>query len=350
MCEENVTPVSLAKLIAAFAKAKMEMGRLIATETAQVKSEKANYSYRYADLAGVLDVIDKPLASNGLVFVQSPVVEYKAPGAIVTVHGTLYHESGEFLLAAPLVMVSNQTDPQKVGSAITYGRRYQAVAFFGLAQEDDDGKSAGDKPKQTSQAQQQRQTAPQPAQHRQAKGLDTSVMDSLGAELYGEQWPTVRRHNIDRLTNGQPDALTADNVNLMVVGMKDLQKRRKDGGHTNGATKPAAPSPVITKEEIVASDAITLDNVPEASDGHDNPFTPDAAQIHRITEGFNLPKDAWAWAVSNHYTENEHSARNRWSTIVKEEFDNSYTPAKMPAIAAVYVKHYLAKSSAAQTA
>lgn len=287
MCEENAAPVSLAKLVTAFAKAKLEMGRLIATETAQVKSEKANYSYRYADLAGVLDVIDKPLASNGLVFVQSPVVEYKAPGAIVTVHGTLYHESGEFLLAAPLVMVSNQTDPQKVGSAITYGRRYQAVAFFGLAQEDDDGKSAGDKPKQPTQAQQQRQAAPtpQPAQHRQ-----------------------------------QPP-------------------------QANGATKPM-PAPVITQAEIVASDAITLDNVPEASDGHDNPFVPDAAQIHRITEGFNLPKDAWAWAVSNHYTENEHSARNRWSAIVKEEFDNSYTPAKMPAIAAVYVKHYLAKASA----
>ena len=288
MCEENTTPVSLAKLVTAFAKAKLEMGKLVATEKANLGS----YNYTYADMAGVLNVIDKPLASNGLVFVQSPVVEYKAPGAIVTVHGTLYHESGEYLLAAPLVMMSNQTDPQKVGSAITYGRRYQAVAFFGLAQEDDDGKSAGDKPKQTSQAQQQRQTAPapQPAQHRQ-----------------------------------QPP-------------------------HANGATKPATSAPVITPAEIAATDAITLDNVPEASDGHDNQFTPDAAQIHRITEGFNIPKDAWAWAVSNHYTENEHSARNRWSTIVKEEFDNSYTPAKMPQIAAVYVKHYLAKASAAQAA
>lgn len=288
MCEENTTPVSLAKLVTAFAKAKLEMGKLVATEKANLGS----YNYTYADMAGVLNVIDKPLASNGLVFVQSPVVEYKAPGAIVTVHGTLYHESGEYLLAAPLVMMSNQTDPQKVGSAITYGRRYQAVAFFGLAQEDDDGKSAGDKPKQTSQAQQQRQTAPapQPAQHRQ-----------------------------------QPP-------------------------QANGATKPGAPAPVITKEEIVASDAIALDNVPEMSDSHDNPFTPDAVQIHRITEGFNIPKDAWAWAVSNHYTENEHSARNRWSTIVKEEFDNSYTPSKMPQIAAVYVKHYLAKASAAQAA
>lgn len=291
MCEENVTPISLAKLIAAFAKAKLEMGKLVATEKANLGS----YNYTYADMAGVLGVIDKPLASNGLVFVQSPVVEYKAPGAIVTVHGTLYHESGEYLLAAPLVMMSQQTDPQKVGSAITYGRRYQAVAFFGLAQEDDDGKGAGDK--QKVQAQTQRQAAPVPAaaQHRQS-----------------QQPPT--------------------------------------NGHANGAAKPAAQTPVITKEEIAATDAITLDNVPEMSDGHDNPFAPDAAQIHRITEGFNLPKDAWSWAAGNGYTENEYSARNRWSTIVKEKFDNAYTPAKMPAIASAYVEYYLTKASAGELA
>ena len=291
MCEENTTTVSLAKLVTAFAKAKLEMGKLIATEKANLGS----YNYTYADMAGVLNVIDKPLASNGLVFVQSPVVEYKAPGAIVTVHGTLYHESGEYLLAAPLVMMSQQTDPQKVGSAITYGRRYQAVAFFGLAQEDDDGKGAGEKSKQP-QAQQQRQQAPVPAaaQHRQA------------------QPPTTN-------------------------------------GHANGAAKPVQQAPVKTVEPEPLADVDTLADVTEINpDG--NPFAPDAAQIHRITEGFNLPADAWKWAAGNHYTENEHSARNRWSAIVKEQFDGAYTPAKMPAIAAAYVAHYLAKASAQEEA
>lgn len=159
--EENQHEVSsLAKLITSFAKAKLEMGKLIATEKANLGS----YNYTYADMAGVLNVIDKPLASNGLVFVQSPVVEY-GQGARVTVHGTLYHESGEFIHAAPLVMLSSQADPQKVGSAITYGRRYQAVAFFGLAQEDDDGKSAGEKQKQPQQQQRPVQQPPV-AQHR----------------------------------------------------------------------------------------------------------------------------------------------------------------------------------------
>lgn len=310
MCEENTTPVSLAKLVTAFAKAKLEMGRLIATETAQVKSEKANYSYRYADLAGVLDVIDKPLASNGLVFVQSPVVDYSQSGARVTVHGTLYHESGEFLLAAPLVMMSQQTDPQKVGSAITYGRRYQAVAFFGLAQEDDDGKSAGDKPKQPSQAQQQRQAAPtpQPAQHRQ-----------------------------------QP-------------------------AQVNGATKPVAPSPVIAQAEIVASDSITLDNVPEASDGHgtDGKYIetmPDGkkfvnrwqqdidravnnVEIQRIARELESPPAAQTWAIKAGYCKNEFEARNSFAKIVKSQFDGKLTPDNMASVIHAYVAHQLDKAPA----
>ena len=36
MCEENTTPVSLAKLVTAFAKAKLEMGKLVATEKANL--------------------------------------------------------------------------------------------------------------------------------------------------------------------------------------------------------------------------------------------------------------------------------------------------------------------------
>lgn len=279
MCEENVTPVSLAKLIAAFAKAKLEMGKLVATEKANLGS----YNYTYADMAGVLGVIDKPLASNGLVFVQSPMVEYKAPGAIVTVHGTLYHESGEYLLAAPLVMMSQQTDPQKVGSAITYGRRYQAVSFFGLAQEDDDGKSAGDKPKQQqSQPQRPQAPVPQPAQH--------------------------------RLT---PPA----------------------NGHTNGATKPAPQTPVITQAEISASDAIAMEDVPEMSDG--------VAQAIVTKNELRNPPAAHAWAVGAGYVENDFAARGSWLKVVKTQFDGKLTPDNMAAVILAYVKHQLEKAPVA---
>lgn len=107
-------------------------------------------------------------------------------------------------------------------------------------------------------------------------------------------------------------------------------------GHANGAIKLAPQTPVITQAEIAASDAITLDSVPEMSDGHDNPFTPDSAQIHAITEKFNLPKDAWEWATRQGYRSSVNSAQTVWVELVKEL--GGYTPAKMPQIAAEYVK------------
>jgi hypothetical protein len=55
---------------------------------------------------------------------------------------TLAHETGQWVrgrLALPLA----KTDPQGIGSAITYGRRYALAAMVGVAPEDDDGNAAG---------------------------------------------------------------------------------------------------------------------------------------------------------------------------------------------------------------
>ena len=51
------------------------------------------------------------------------------------------HESGQFItshLDIPLV----KKDPQAMGSAITYGRRYSLAAILNMAQIDDDAESS----------------------------------------------------------------------------------------------------------------------------------------------------------------------------------------------------------------
>lgn len=40
------------------------------------------------------------------------------------------------------VLVKDPTDPQKMGSGITYAKRYGLQSAFGLPSEDDDGNSA----------------------------------------------------------------------------------------------------------------------------------------------------------------------------------------------------------------
>ena len=64
------------------------------------------------------------------------------PG-FVSVETTLVHRAGEALNGGGLRMPA-PNDPQKVGGAISYARRYALMTFLGLAAEDDDGQSASD--------------------------------------------------------------------------------------------------------------------------------------------------------------------------------------------------------------
>lgn len=54
----------------------------------------------------------------------------------------LLHESGEFLGSDTEIVCAKQNDPQALGSAISYARRYGLQALLGLAAEDDDGEKA----------------------------------------------------------------------------------------------------------------------------------------------------------------------------------------------------------------
>ena len=104
-----------------------------------------HYKTKYATLDSVLDAVTEPLAANGLAIVQTvnPVAEQP----ILTTH--LYHESGESIESNyPLPAIA---DPQKLGAAITYARRYALCAILSVtADEDDDGNSSSNKPQPSS--------------------------------------------------------------------------------------------------------------------------------------------------------------------------------------------------------
>ena len=125
------TSESIASLAAALAKAQAVIEGAI--------KDKANPAFRsrYADLAAVWDAIREPLTANGLSLIQMPDV-FEGEPVLVT---RLLHASGEWLEGTyPLNPVKQ--DPQGYGSAITYARRYAAMAVCGVAPEDDDGNAA----------------------------------------------------------------------------------------------------------------------------------------------------------------------------------------------------------------
>lgn len=96
-------------------------------------SDNPFFKSKYASLPSVLAELKEPFRANGLLLMQLPLGGLNACRLV----NLLIHESGEFLQW--IYASSCKPDPQGVGSAITYGRRYNAVAAAGLAEEDDDG-------------------------------------------------------------------------------------------------------------------------------------------------------------------------------------------------------------------
>ena len=95
------------------------------------------FKSKYADLASVIEAIKVPLSANGIAFVQATDFEDSA----VIVETILLHESGEWI-SGKLRMHPTKNDPQGVGSAVTYAKRYGLQALAGVPSDDDDGNAA----------------------------------------------------------------------------------------------------------------------------------------------------------------------------------------------------------------
>lgn len=92
------------------------------------------FKSKYANLEEVIRCAKEPLHVNGLSVSQFPVTEENKAG-VTTI---LMHNSGEWLESTLLLTCSKQ-DPQGMGSAITYARRYAYQSILGIPSEDDDG-------------------------------------------------------------------------------------------------------------------------------------------------------------------------------------------------------------------
>ena len=103
--------------------------------------ENTFYKSSYADLSAVMAACRQPLSENGLAVVQA--TEYEGPEFWITT--MLVHKSGQWFTSRyPIRPVKN--DPQGLGSAQTYARRYALMAMVGIvADDDDDGNAASAK-------------------------------------------------------------------------------------------------------------------------------------------------------------------------------------------------------------
>lgn len=87
-------------------------------------------SYGYTPLDGIWEKVSAAMKSNKLVAVASPTTGNNNVGRFFQT--TIYHtESGEWIRETMDMTVAKE-DPQGIGSAITYYRRYQLISMLGL--------------------------------------------------------------------------------------------------------------------------------------------------------------------------------------------------------------------------
>lgn len=216
-------------LAAAYIKAQKEMAPLL-------KDTKGNFG-KYATLASVQDVCLPAFGNHGIAVFQAVSTTCEENRVQVRIDCTLMHaDSGESKEYAPLFLIPTKTDPQGIGSAITYGRRYSLMAVAGIAPEDDDGQAASenknDTQKQAKQApQRQPNTSPTPT-HRQPEATQTPATNGNGEKskahkafmaegttLFAKEWSDARHWMIERFTT----KTTPNNVRTSANDLTDAE-------------------------------------------------------------------------------------------------------------------------------
>lgn len=102
-------------------------------ESAKKNSLNPHFKAKYADLAEVWDAARKALTDNGLSVSQIPGFVGERP----VLFTQLMHTSGEYI-RGPYPLIVSGDNPQKLGSAVTYARRYAFCSVTGMTAEDDD--------------------------------------------------------------------------------------------------------------------------------------------------------------------------------------------------------------------
>lgn len=124
----------LDKLLAALAKAQSEMKPAPKNALNPAFARGNSKGSKYADLADCVESIRPPLSKNGLSLLQI----YGGP-QIVTMLG---HESGQWIRGTIKIPNFDSLNPQQIGSATTYLRRYSLGIVGLVTDEDDDGNAA----------------------------------------------------------------------------------------------------------------------------------------------------------------------------------------------------------------
>jgi hypothetical protein len=150
-----------------------------------------------------LEAIVPALNKAGIAVLQSPAFD----GEMVTVTTILIHESGASV-TSDLKLRPSKLDPQGIGSATTYGRRYSLLALAGVAPEDDDGNAASG----PRQAPSEPKAAAKPPTLAERAGRLSSTLKTVKTQADLERGWQLAANLRAELDQREPDILTDLNM------------------------------------------------------------------------------------------------------------------------------------------
>lgn len=198
---------SVGALAAALAKAQAAIQNPEKSMTATIVSpfpREGVRSFRYASLASGLDLVRKCLGQHEIATVQATAIDQD--NGLIRLTTTLVHASGEWVSSDwPVCPVTETSAPHRLGTALTYARRYALFTLVGIAGEDDP-----DAPDLASAVAAQEALPQSASEPPQAAAKRSSADKSRPAQLPPDASEKLRQQLISELEQlGDPEALAA---------------------------------------------------------------------------------------------------------------------------------------------
>lgn len=128
-------------LVGALALAQGEIKSPERNRTVNVATKAGGaYTFKYATLDHIIEVIRAPLTKNGLWFTQ---IMKEDQGTFI-LDTRLMHNSGQWIATQVPLIWDGHGGNQQFGSALTFMRRYALTSLLGIAAEEDDDANSAD--------------------------------------------------------------------------------------------------------------------------------------------------------------------------------------------------------------
>lgn len=133
------TSDNIVELTKALLKAQMEMG------DASKGAKNPFFKSSYADLNSIREVAHPVLNKNGI-WLGQPVIQKEGKSYLQT--KLVHADSGQWMTSDVEIVCAKPNDPQAMGSAISYARRYGLQSMLSIGAVEDDGEAAMGRNKQ----------------------------------------------------------------------------------------------------------------------------------------------------------------------------------------------------------